>query len=104
LADWTAGTVIHADADADGQRAAAALRRAVEKLGGRCKAVLPSGDAKDAGAVAAPFDPLPDGWESYAATLRSVYPDWPRYEIARQSVTLCLADGDFHSHTTEDDV
>ena len=88
LAAWPAGAVIHADADEGGQRAAAALRRAVQDAGGNCRAVLPPEGAKDAGAVAADFSPIPDTWADYAATLKAMHPDWPRWEIARQSVAV----------------
>ena len=85
------GAIVHADADDGGGRAAAELRRMVQSAGGRCRAVLPAGgkDAADAAAVQ-PFADLPDGWLDYAATLREMYPAWPRWELYRAATTALL--------------
>ena len=92
LAGAAAGTIIHVDADAGGEDAARQLRRRVQALGGTVRAVLPAEgkDAADA-AAARPFPSLPEGWEEYAATLRDTT-NWPRWEIARQAVTMMLAE------------
>ena len=92
LAGATAGTVIHIDADAGGEDAARRLRRQIQAAGGTVRAVLPA-EGKDAAEAAAarPFPPLPEGWEEYAATLRDTT-SWPRWEIARQAVTLMLGE------------
>ena len=92
LAAWLAtaarGVIVHSDNDPleRGQRAASALRRNIKLAGGTAHAFLPSRgkDAADA-ATGADFGPLPDGWDDYARTLRAVN-DWPRWEIARESV------------------
>ena len=94
LAAWLAtaprGVIVHSDNDPieRGQRAASALRRNIQSAGGIAHAFLPSRgkDAADA-ATNADFGPLPDGWDDYARTLRAVN-DWPRWEIARQAVTI----------------
>lgn len=93
LAEWPLGCVVHADADPDGQDAARKLRRAVLEREGICRAVLPS-SGKDAADVARELElpPLSDAWLSYAQTLREMHEDWPRWEIARQSSILTLAE------------
>ena len=92
LAGAAVGTVIHVDADAGGEDSARQLRRRVQAAGGTVRAVLPA-EGKDAAEAAAlrPFQDLPEGWEDYAATLRETT-SWPRWEIARQAVTLMLAE------------
>ena len=88
LATAAAGVVVHADADAGGERAARELRRSIQAAGGIVQAYLPARgkDAADAAAAAA-FGPLPDGWPDYARTLRDTT-KWPRWEIARQAVNI----------------
>ena len=92
LAAWLAsaarGVIVHSDNDPleRGQRAASALRRNIQSAGGIAHAFLPS-RGKDAADAATDFGPLPDGWDDYARTLRAVN-DWPRWEIARQAVTI----------------
>lgn len=80
--------IIHADADSSstGQIAAGSLRRTIIDAGGRARAMPPpEGQGKDAADIAKqhPFPPLHDAWESYAQTLRVMYPSWPRWDIAR---------------------
>ena len=92
LAAAAAGTVVHVDADTGGEDSARQLRRRIQALGGTVRAVLPA-EGKDAAESAAlrPFQDLPEGWEDYAATLRDTT-SWPRWEIARQAVTMMLAE------------
>ena len=92
LAAAVAGTVLHVDADAGGEDSARQLRRHIQALGGTVRAVLPA-EGKDAAEAAAgrDFQDLPAGWEDYAATLRDTT-SWPRWEIARQAVTMMLAE------------
>ena len=76
--------VIHADADSAGQWAAGWLAR---KTGARV-VLPPTGAGKDAAAAARGQDwPPVDLAEAqeYAATLRDCYPDWPEWEICRQT-------------------
>lgn len=80
--------IIHADADSSstGQIAAGSLRQTIIDAGGRARAMPPpEGHGKDAADIAKqhPFPPLHDAWESYAQTLRVMYPSWPRWDIAR---------------------
>ena len=89
LATSPVGTVIHADADAGGERAARQLRRKLAALdGGHVSAVLPA-RGKDAAEAATtiPFAALPQGWEDYAKTLAETT-NWPRWEIARQASSI----------------
>ena len=92
LAAAAAGTVVHVDADTGGEDSARQLRRRIQAMGGTVRAVLPA-EGKDAAEAAAlrPFQDLPEGWEDYAATLQETI-SWPRWEIARQAVTLMLAE------------
>ena len=94
LSQAAAGTVIHVDADTGGEDAARHLRRGIQAAGGTVRAVLPA-QGKDAAEAAAarPFPPLPEGWEDYARTLRETT-NWPRWEIARQAVTMMLTEED----------
>ena len=94
LAGAAAGTMIHVDADAGGEDAARQLRRRIQAAGGTVRAVLPA-EGKDAAEAAAlrPFQDLPEGWEEYARTLNETT-NWPRWEIARQAVTMMLAEED----------
>ena len=97
LPEWLAvaiATVIHVDADAGGEGAARHLRRRIHAAGGTVTAVLPA-LGKDAAEAAAElgFGPLPEGWAEYAATLRETT-NWPRWEIARQSITILLSEED----------
>ena len=92
LLEWLAtspyGVVIHADADAPGQAAARALRRALHAAGVQVRAVLPpEGTGKDSADIAknSPFLPLSNSWVDYASTLREMHPAWPCWEIARQA-------------------
>lgn len=92
LATCPAGVAVHADGDAGGEGAPRQLRRNIRAAGGTARALLPARgkDAAEA-ASAAPFGPLPDGWIDYAKTLQETT-DWPRWEIARQAVTLLTED------------
>ena len=80
------GLVIHADNDASGtgQRAAAALRRAVNQAGGNARAATVR-EGKDPAALAAhlPFPDLDDAWVHHGSTLRTMHPEWPDWELAR---------------------
>ena len=90
LATCPAGVVIHVDADAGGSEVGRQLRRDLQDAGVTVSAVLPA-SGKDAAEAAAaqPFGPLPDGWITYAETLRDTT-SWPRWEIARASVTTLM--------------
>ena len=92
LVAWLAraahGVVIHADADEPGQNAARALRRALQDAGAQVRAVLPpEGSGKDCADIArtAPFPPLSESWDDGAATLETMHPTWPHWEVARQT-------------------
>ena len=86
LADLVASrdAVIHADADNAGQWSAAWLSR---NTGARV-VLPPTGAGKDA-AAAAQGQKWPSvalaAAQGYAATLRACYPDWPEWEICRQT-------------------
>ena len=99
LAEWLAtapgGVVVHADDDTGkngrppaGLPAARDLCRSIEALGGRARAIMPSGGVKDAADAAAlmPFGALPEGWAEYGSTLRETT-NWPRWEVARAAST-----------------
>ena len=76
--------VIHADADSAGQWAAGWLAR---QTGARV-VLPPTGAGKDAAAAARGQDWPPVELaeaQEYAATLRDCYPDWPEWEICRQT-------------------
>ena len=92
LAHWLTHSptevMIHSDNDAGGQFAARQLRRNIQVTGGRARAFVPAvGKDVAEAAVAVPFNPLPEKWVEYAATL-SQTTDWPRWEIARQATTM----------------
>ena len=82
------GVVIYADNDAGGtgQRAAAALRLAVNSRGGNARAVVVR-DGKDPAdqSKRLPFGPLHEAWQDYARTLEDMHPAWPIWEIYRQA-------------------
>ena len=86
LAEVPFGLVIHADNDSSGtgQRSAAALRRAVHQAGGDARAATVR-EGKDPAALAAhlPFPDLDDAWVHHGSTLRTMYPEWPDWELAR---------------------
>ena len=98
LAQWLTHAptevMIHSDNDAGGQAAARQFRRNIQGTGGNARALVP-GIGKDAAEAAAtvPFTPLHKGWVEYAATL-SQTTDWPRWEIARQAITLLDEEGE----------
>ena len=86
LAQWMiaapVGSVIHADDDDAGRRAASRLRSKIIEAGGQTKAQLARGvkDAGDAARLSA-FGNPPADWE-YADTLAEMY-RWPRWECRR---------------------
>lgn len=90
LAEYLAGfraVVIHADHDDAGEAAAQRLRHAIIRLGGKASAAFPP-KGKDAADVAAEFPPTEmDVWTDHARWLREQFPEWPRYEVARQCLT-----------------
>ena len=100
LVDWIStwalrhGVHLMVDRDDPGQKAGASLRRALLQRGVPLSQIdvytPPDGMGKDPADACRhlPFPPLADAWESYAATLREVYPLWPRWEVAR------VADGE----------
>ena len=90
LSDAPHGVIIHSDADEPGQKAARRLRSSLTHAGcSPVRAILPpNGSGKDPADVArtqCPFPPLSDHWTNHARTLADMYPDWPRWEIARQA-------------------
>ena len=88
LATAPHGVVIYSDKDGSGtgQRAAAALRLAVNSRGGNARAVVVR-DGKDPAdqSQRLPFGPLHGAWQWYATTLRDMHPHWPIWEIYRQA-------------------
>ena len=88
LAGASCGVVIHADNDLSGVgiQAGATLRQAVRTAGGQVRLVRVQ-DGKDPAdqATASRFHPLDIAWISYAQTLREMYAEWPRWEVARQA-------------------
>ena len=93
LAAWPGGCRMVADDDArtgavgernEGLRAARTLARAVEAAGGTA-VVVHADTGKDYADTAAAqgFPPLDDGWQTFGADLRAMYPHLPRWEIGR---------------------
>ena len=80
------GVMVHADDDANaaGAEAARVLCRRIRLNGAEARAVFPP-TGKDAAEAASrrPFADLQGYFAEYAETLRVMYPDWPRWEIAR---------------------
>ena len=90
LTNWLSnaprGVMVHADDDANaaGAEAARVLCRRIRLNGAEARAVFPP-TGKDAAEAASrrPFADLQGYFAEYAETLRVMYPDWPRWEIAR---------------------
>ena len=88
------GVHLMVDRDDPGQKAGASLRRELLGRGVPQDQIAvytpPDGMGKDPADACKHFEvpPLAASWDSYAVTLRMMYPDWPRWEVAR------IADGE----------
>ena len=89
--------IIHADADRNvaGQGGALRLQAAISQAGGNARAVSPPAGFDDPADWAAgnPHEPIDRAVaREYADTLLAMYPEWPRWEIARLT-SIAVAGG-----------